>query len=536
YPTCFLAKYAPNGTLLWATNFGMQGYSNFVSDLVLNSDGSLSVAVDQTFRDAQIAQYSSSGSVLWQTEVPGGFDEYGPVKLSAFTGTNAVFSEYRVLDQGLPRGYFTTSGTVAFTAPLEFYSSALAVNGEPVLSAGNEFYLAGLDTTTFQPILGKASIGGGIIWTQAIGSVEQWILNSDAGGNIYLAGTDGTFSKYDGNGVQIWTTNYGSPAIAGVVDSSNNRFVQFSDDTIARIDRDAAPVGPFIKPPASTTAFLGDSVILNVAAAGTPPFSYAWQFNGTNLPGATGPSLSFSSVAFSNAGSYTVVVSNPANTVTSSPPAVLRIKSVELYAGSQLLTNGTYAFATAPLLTVRSAFPSGSVYYTLDGSTPSFTSTLYSGPFAVTNNATVRAIGYSADFSQSEEADAVNIVIESMHTLAAASSGGGWVTLAGGTPPPTDALSLWRAEGNTLDSAGTNNGTAEGSLAYAAGQVGQAFSLNGTDADVSIPQTSTLDVGSSNGLTITTWFKPTSMSTPASLVEWFDPSFSLSHFEGVTLT
>jgi hypothetical protein len=47
-----------------------------------------------------------------------------------------------------------------------------------------------------------------------------------------------------------------------------------------------------------------------VVAAGTSPLTYQWQFNGTNLPGATNSVLSFT-VGAGSPGQYSVVVSNP---------------------------------------------------------------------------------------------------------------------------------------------------------------------------------------------------------------------------------
>ena len=36
------------------------------------------------------------------------------------------------------------------------------------------------------------------------------------------------------------------------------------------------------------------------------------------------------------------------------------------FLGDQLLTNGTYTFPTPPTLSIRSTFPNGSSFYTLD--------------------------------------------------------------------------------------------------------------------------------------------------------------------------
>ena len=204
---------------------------------------------------------------------------------------------------------------------------------------------------------------------------------------------------------------------------------------MARVADELAPQKAIISAgPQPQTLFVGDSTTLSVSAIGTLPFTYSWWLYGTNAVGAGSSSLPLNSVSPAQAGIYTVVISNAAGSVTSSP-AMLRVKSVELYWGSQLLTNGTYTFSAAPTLTLCSAFINGSSFYTLNGSAPDFLSTFYSGPFTVTENATVRAIGYTADFSSSEEADSITAIVPPRHTLNVVSAGGGSVMLSpsGGT-------------------------------------------------------------------------------------------------------
>ena len=56
-------------------------------------------------------------------------------------------------------------------------------------------------------------------------------------------------------------------------------------------------------------------------------------------------------------------------------------------------------------------------------------------------------------------------------------------------------VSWWRAEGNTNDSVGSNNGTLHGGITFAAGKLGQAFSFDGSVAQyVSVPHASSLDI------------------------------------------
>jgi uncharacterized delta-60 repeat protein len=84
--------------------------------------------------------------------------------------------------------------------------------------------------------------------------------------------------------------------------------------------------------PVSRPAYTGMAVTLNAMAVGAAPLIYQWQFNGTNLPGATNASLTLANVQLSDTGGYGVVVSNAlgatvsrsaALTVTESPPLIV---------------------------------------------------------------------------------------------------------------------------------------------------------------------------------------------------------------------
>ena len=79
------------------------------------------------------------------------------------------------------------------------------------------------------------------------------------------------------------------------------------------------PIAPSITAqPQSQTISQNTATTLSVTATGTPPFTYQWLFDGTNIAGATGSSYTITSAQLGNAGSYSVVVSNVANSVTSS--------------------------------------------------------------------------------------------------------------------------------------------------------------------------------------------------------------------------
>ena len=90
-----------------------------------------------------------------------------------------------------------------------------------------------------------------------------------------------------------------------------------------------------LSPPQSQTSFVNATVNLSVTFVSTVPVTYQWSFNGTNLPGATGPSLSLAQIAPDQQGNYSVALSNLYGTVVS-PGANISVTSlVAWYAGSR---------------------------------------------------------------------------------------------------------------------------------------------------------------------------------------------------------
>jgi hypothetical protein len=94
------------------------------------------------------------------------------------------------------------------------------------------------------------------------------------------------------------------------------------------------------------------------------------------------------------------------------------------------------------------------------------------------------------------------------------------------TPPPCDPapsglISWWPGEGNANDIAGTNNGVVQNIL-YTGGEVGSAFYLNGSNAFIAMPASSSLNVGAGGGFTFEAWINPGSVLNQQVLAEWND--------------
>jgi uncharacterized repeat protein (TIGR03806 family) len=77
----------------------------------------------------------------------------------------------------------------------------------------------------------------------------------------------------------------------------------------------ANPLLPDASP--SNTVYAGTTVTLSAPVAGSPPFQYQWQENGTNISGGTAATLVLTNIAVTNSGAYDVVVGNSYGTNTS---------------------------------------------------------------------------------------------------------------------------------------------------------------------------------------------------------------------------
>ncbi len=77
--------------------------------------------------------------------------------------------------------------------------------------------------------------------------------------------------------------------------------------------------------PSSEELYAGRTANFSVGALGIQ-LSYQWQFNGTNIVGATNTTFSIPSVGAPSAGSYAAVVSNPGGAVTSSVATLSIVK------------------------------------------------------------------------------------------------------------------------------------------------------------------------------------------------------------------
>jgi hypothetical protein len=171
------------------------------------------------------------------------------------------------------------------------------------------------------------------MWVAGPVTVQFWWKVSSATSHGVLSFTAGGTVLTNISGEMDWQQcTVGVPA--------GNQILQwtYAKDGSAAAGQDAAwvdqlqliPQPPVISTqPASQDVVGPANVVLNVGVTGTPPLVYRWWKDGSLVPGANAASLTLLNAVRTNSGAYRVVVTNTANSVTSSN-AVLDVRVPQL--------------------------------------------------------------------------------------------------------------------------------------------------------------------------------------------------------------
>ena len=245
-----------------------------------------------------------------------------------------------------------------------------------------------------------------VAWDNNSGLYSDWTLASAAWRNgLIAAGHSAPF-----NVANIGGTANGSPVL-----TSGGAVIQGFSFNLC-----------FYKPP-DQSVFVGQSATFIVGLGG---LSYQWQFNGTNIPGATTNSYTITNAQLADAGTYSVVVTNQAGRAPLGP-AILQVLP---FGAPSIRINNQLAVGTVPAVvsaqvTISGGFTNGFIFYTLDGTTPTTSSAFYTAPFTLTNSAIVQAMSLSADFSQTVFAPVVTVQIIPIFNLQTSVVGSGTISV-----------------------------------------------------------------------------------------------------------
>ena len=245
-----------------------------------------------------------------------------------------------------------SGATSVFTTPTSFsgavgntFSNKISctIGGGNTASSSDYFQVAGGGATSPTIANGASSTVGlpaGLKFT------SSWVNNSSTIGG-YISGTPTTAGSY--------------PITVTVVSPGNASLAQAITITISGSTTPTAPA--ITAPPAAASVAAGKTATFTVTASGIAPLGYFWLKNGTalanggNISGANTATLAIASVAATDAGNYSVTVSNVAGTVTSAaaalsvilPPSITTQPVAQTQAVGASANFSVTATGTAPL-------------------------------------------------------------------------------------------------------------------------------------------------------------------------------------------
>ena len=200
--------------------------------------------------------------------------------------------------------------------------------------------------------------GGSVIFSVTANGTApfgyQW---KKAGANIAGA-TAGTYQILNAQ-----TANAGNYTVL----VSNSAGSTTSDQGILTVSASAIAPG-ITTQPLSRAVTAGSTVAFSVVVTGSPTPALQWRFNGANLAGATGTTLNLANVQAANAGSYTVVATNSAGTITSAA-AVLTVSAgaVAPAITTQPLSRAVTAGSTVAFSVVVTGSPTPTLQWRFNG-------------------------------------------------------------------------------------------------------------------------------------------------------------------------
>src|SRR5439155_7664466 len=239
------------------------------------------------------------------------------------------------------------------------------------------------------------------------------------GGAVATASVSGTLSPSTGT-LQIGASEYGE-YFQGLIDEVRVYNRALSATEIQTIYQQAAVNLPFdyaISNSGDRSVNAGSSVTETISGALVSGASQTVSFSISGLPsGATGslsstsctPTcstvLTISTSGSTPAGGYPITITSAGGGLKRSTVFTLSVTFALTVATPTITPNGG-SFSNSVSVTAQSATSGASIYYTTDGSTPTQSSTLYTGAMTLTNSAPISAKAFKSGYNPSSVASA----------------------------------------------------------------------------------------------------------------------------------
>ncbi|HEY4417408.1 MAG TPA: immunoglobulin domain-containing protein [Verrucomicrobiae bacterium] len=191
--------------------------------------------------------------------------------------------------------------------------------------------------------------------TNAVGAVISFTVTANGGGTLNYQW------QFNGTNISGATANPLALASAQLTNSGNysviitNLYGSITSSVATLLITNASPA--ITTQPQSQSIAVGQTATFSLAATGTSPLNYQWQFNGTNISGAITNPFSLINAQLTNTGNYSVIVSNFAGSATSSV-AILTVSPPSTNAQAVLAgwdTSGLSKYGPSPFAPTTSA-------------------------------------------------------------------------------------------------------------------------------------------------------------------------------------
>ncbi len=295
----------------WYDNGSPVGGNNAtltLNNVHTNQTGNYTVVVKNTWGSATSAVASLT------VDVPAGIQTQ-PGNVTVTQGQNASFS-------------VVASGTAPFTYQWNLDGSALSTATNASLSLINvQSNQAGSYTVVVTNSWGSVTSAVATltvdvppsITTQPQSQVVAHDLNVSF--SVVAIGTSPLSYQWYDNGSSVGGNN-ATLTLNNVHTNQSGSYTVVVKNNWGSVTSAVAVLAVYIPPgiqtqPGNLTVTQGQNASFSVVSSGSAPFSYQWSFGGAALSGATNGTLSLTNVQSNQAGSYTVVVTNPVGSVTS---------------------------------------------------------------------------------------------------------------------------------------------------------------------------------------------------------------------------
>jgi hypothetical protein len=261
-------------------------------------------------------------------------------------GTSPSYGLSTPVDPTMVTSHQLTLSGLAAATTYYYQVSSTDSKGNHGKKGGLSFKTSGF---TISGTINPATGGSGT--TLTLGGAATATTTADTSGSYTFAGLpNGTYTIVPSRAGFTFAPSSQTMTVNG----ANVTGVNFTDTATA--------VAPTITTqPANQAVTAGQTATFTVVAAGTAPLSYQWQKNGVNVSGATAASYRTPATATAdNGGTFRVVVSNAAGTVTSAAatltvttaavgPSIITQPTNQTVTAGQTATFSVAAAGTAPL-------------------------------------------------------------------------------------------------------------------------------------------------------------------------------------------